>query len=117
MNTQILKDIVINPRKYDHILNAPSKYDAAQELYTQHFNGLAAKERKACEGVLIKSGKWIYNKMFEVIVDNSQAQSHNINIDYPTFFCFAKSKEEAVGKMMLSDFQHKNRPVTKIVEL
>lgn len=57
------------------------------------------------------------NKMFEIIVDNSQAESHNINIDYPTFFCFAMNKEEAVGKMMLSDFTHKYRVIDKIVEL
>lgn len=55
-------------------------------------------------------------KSYEIVVDNSKAQSHNINIDRPIFSCFAINQEEAVGKMILSDFEHKHKPIIKIHE-
>ncbi len=55
-------------------------------------------------------------KAYTIRVDNSSAQSFNINIDTPSFFCYALSKEEAVGKMMLSDFAYKHKPIVKIHE-
>lgn len=56
----------------------------------------------------------INKKGYLIFVDNSKAQSHNINIDRPQFFTFAISEPEAIGKMHLSDFQYKHLPVTKI---
>ena len=55
-------------------------------------------------------------KSYEVVVDNLKAGSHNINIDRPTFFCFAENQEEAVGKMMLSDFKYKYNHIVRIHE-
>lgn len=51
---------------------------------------------------------------FYIFVDNSQARTFNSNIDAPMFFCFAHNKEEAVGKMILSDFSYKYKPITRI---
>lgn len=56
-------------------------------------------------------------KTFVLTFDNSIANSHNINIDYPTYTCFALNKEEAIGKMMLSDFTYKNKAITNITYL
>jgi len=53
-------------------------------------------------------------KQYTITVDNSAAQSHNINIDRPTYECMAVSMEEAVGKMMLSDFQYKHKEILSI---
>jgi hypothetical protein len=55
------------------------------------------------------------NKYYGVTVDNSRAGSHNINIDYPTYHCFAISEAEAVGKMILSDFGYKHCKIHKTV--
>jgi len=56
----------------------------------------------------------IHNRMFTISVDNSDARSFNINIDRPTYFCFAISEEEAIGKMIKSDFEHKYKPIMGI---
>lgn len=56
------------------------------------------------------------SRSFEIVVDNLKAGSHNINIDRPTFFCFAENKEEAVGKMVLSDFKYKYNHIIRIYE-
>ncbi len=56
----------------------------------------------------------INNKGYYVTVDNSRALSHNINIDYPFYFCFALSEAEAVGKMILSDFEHKHLQIHSV---
>ena len=53
-------------------------------------------------------------RLYTITVDNSAAQSHNINIDRPTYGCLAVSMEEAVGKMMLSDFQYKRKEIVSI---
>lgn len=54
---------------------------------------------------------------FTITVDNSKADSHNINIDYPTFHCFAVNEAEAVGLMMFSDFQHKHLKIDSIISI
>jgi len=59
----------------------------------------------------------IYHKGFSISVDNSAAQSHNINIDYPTFFCWALTEKEAIEKMMQSDFAHKKSKIHRITIL
>ena len=51
---------------------------------------------------------------YNIQVDNSKVNSHNINIDYPCFFCFAINKAEAVGLMMLSDWKYKHLEISKI---
>lgn len=58
-----------------------------------------------------------FERGFNIFVDNSEAESGNINIDRPTFFCFALSKAEAIGLMMLSDFEYKHKPIKGILEL
>lgn len=52
--------------------------------------------------------------LYIVTVDNSAAQSHNINIDRPEFITVAESKEEAIGKMMLSDFSYKHKNIVNV---
>ncbi len=56
----------------------------------------------------------IYNSQWFIYMDNQKAQSHNINIDCPLFFCFALTQKEAIEKMMQSDFQYKNYPIFSI---
>jgi hypothetical protein len=51
---------------------------------------------------------------FTISVDNTRANTHNININRPSFSVFAESKEEAVGKMILSDFPHKHKRILDI---
>lgn len=51
---------------------------------------------------------------YDIEVDNSKVNSHNINIDYPCFFCFAINKAEAIGLMMLSDWKYKHLEISKI---
>lgn len=53
---------------------------------------------------------------YQITVDNSSVKSHNINVDYPTYFVHAINKAEAIGLMMLSDFEHKNLPIYRIDE-
>lgn len=57
----------------------------------------------------------IYHKGFDIIMDNSSALSHNINIDYPRFFCFALTEKEAIEKMMASDFGYKKLKIHRVV--
>jgi hypothetical protein len=56
----------------------------------------------------------IYQKGYTVFVDNSKSRSFNINIDRPSFFCFAISEAEAIGKMIQSNFNYKYLPIVKI---
>jgi hypothetical protein len=49
-------------------------------------------------------------KLYAVIVDNSTENQ----IDYQTFKCVATSEEEAISKMMLSDFEYKHQRVASI---
>lgn len=58
--------------------------------------------------------KTIFRTGYTIIVDNSMAQAFNINIDYPTFFCWAYSEAEAIGLMSLSNFAHKSRKIVSI---
>lgn len=54
------------------------------------------------------------NKSFTITLINERDTSHNINMSMPTYFCFAQNKEEAIGKMMLSDFSDKHLPIYTI---
>jgi len=56
----------------------------------------------------------VFHKGYTITVDNSAAQSHNVNIDCPTFFCFALTEKEAIQKMMQSDFSYKHKKITRI---
>lgn len=56
----------------------------------------------------------LYNKSYNIFVDNSAARSFNVNIDSPMFFCFALTQKEAIEKMMQSDFYYKNYKITRI---
>lgn len=66
------------------------------------------------ENLLKEASKLILNKGFEIIVDNSNARTFNINIDNPMFFCFAQNENEAIGKMKQSDFAYKHKPIKQI---
>ena len=59
----------------------------------------------------------VYHRGFDIIMDNSSALSHNINIDYPRFFCFALTEKEAIEKMMQSDFAYKKCKIHRIAVL
>jgi hypothetical protein len=50
-----------------------------------------------------------------ITVNNPDKTSFNINITRPVYFAFANSKEEAVGKMMLSSWGYKHLPILKIL--
>ena len=67
--------------------------------------------------IVDKTFRLIYNIGFMIFVDNSAAQSHNTNIDYPYFFCWALTEKEAIEKMMQSDFAHKHRKISSITKL
>ncbi|GIV43940.1 MAG: hypothetical protein KatS3mg035_1063 [Bacteroidia bacterium] len=54
------------------------------------------------------------NKAFTITLINERDTSHNINMSMPIYFCFAQNKEEAIGKMMLSDFSYKHLPIYTI---
>lgn len=56
----------------------------------------------------------IYQSVFDISVDNSKVKSHNVNIDYPVFFCLALTEKEAINKMIKSDFPYKHLPIFKI---
>ena len=56
----------------------------------------------------------LVSSMYQITVDNSSANTHNINIDRPHFTCFAINEAEAVGQMILSDFKYKHLPIVKI---
>jgi len=56
----------------------------------------------------------IYNKGYNIFVDNSAARSFNVNIDSPMFFCFALTQKEAIEKMMQSNFSYKHLPIKSI---
>lgn len=58
----------------------------------------------------------IYSMGFDIIMDNSLALSHNINIDYPSFFCFALTEKEAIQKMMESNFEYKKLKIHRIIK-
>lgn len=61
-----------------------------------------------------KTFRAINQKGYTITVNNSKAESHNINIDYPTYFCFALSDAEAIGKMILSHFAYKKNEISSI---
>lgn len=61
-----------------------------------------------------KSIRLLTESQYYITVDNSKANSHNINIDRPHFFCFAINEAEAVGQMMLSNFEYKHLPIVSI---
>lgn len=61
-----------------------------------------------------KTFRAIYHKGYTISMDNSEAKSHNVNIDYPTFFCWALTEKEAIEKMMQSDFDYKHKKVNRI---
>lgn len=56
----------------------------------------------------------LHNYLFTFVVDNSNSLSHNINIDYPSFGIFAKTKLEAIRVFKLSDWEFKNKKIIKI---
>ena len=56
--------------------------------------------------------------LYVITVDNSRSMSFNINIDRPTYECFAYSECEAYGIMMLhSNFDYKHCKVISIRNL
>jgi hypothetical protein len=69
------------------------------------------------EQLIAKANHSLTRKGFDIILDNSKALTHNVNIDYPRYFCFAHSKEEAIGKMMLSSFEYKHNEIANIIEM
>jgi len=66
--------------------------------------------------VTTENGKPIFKTYYIIQVDNSKAQSHNINIDSPSFETMAFSECEAIGIMMLSDFEYKYKEITSITK-
>lgn len=54
--------IVNNPRKYDQIINVPGAFDAAEFLYINHWEEVNAHTREKIEVILLKSGKYEYEK-------------------------------------------------------
>ena len=56
----------------------------------------------------------IYSKEITITVDNPKAKSHNVNIDFLSFFTFALNEQEAIGKMIQSDFSYRHLPIYKI---
>lgn len=56
----LLKDIVTKPMKYWHVVNVPGQYEAAEYLYNNHWDELTAKQAKAVEKILVRSGKYYY---------------------------------------------------------
>ena len=75
---------------------------------------MSNKQIEAGKAELLKNARLCCNKAYTITVNNEKANSHNINIDCPTFFCFALSDAEAIGLMMLSDFSYKHLPIMKI---
>jgi hypothetical protein len=61
----------------------------------------------------------LVSKRFYVItIDNSVENSHNINIDYPTYTVRALNKAEAIGLLYMDEnFRYRNKPIVKIEEL
>ena len=58
----------------------------------------------------------LVSKRFYVItIDNSVANSHNINVDYPTYTVRALNKAEAIGLLYMDEnFRYKHKPIYKI---
>ena len=56
------KDITLqkirNPRKYDHVIDYPGEFDAAELLLSQ-WNDLSAKDKERVSAILIHSGRYI----------------------------------------------------------
>jgi hypothetical protein len=61
-------------------------------------------------------GEFHFKKLYEIVVDNSGSESHNISIDRPSFSTFAFCEAEAIGKMMQSDFSFKHKPILNIIK-
>ena len=51
---------------------------------------------------------------YEIIVEKRGDESHSINISHPAYHTTAFCDAEAVGKMMLSEFEYKYSPIYKI---
>jgi len=66
--------------------------------------------------IVTEKGEPIFKRHYLIQVDNSKAQSHNINIDRPSFETMAFSKCEAIGIMMLSNFEYKYKEITSITK-
>ena len=62
----------------------------------------------------IVNGKIKFKNGYDIVINNSIARSFNVNIDSPSFFCFAFNKKEAVNKMKESDFPYKNGNISKV---
>lgn len=75
---------------------------------------MTAQQIKDSKEGLLKNARLCCQRGYLIFVYNSIARSFNTNIDSPTLFCFALSQAEAVGIMMLSDFEFKHKPITKI---
>jgi len=60
------------------------------------------------------TGEIIIKNRFTICIDNFRSQSFNVNIERPTFETFAFSECEAIGKMMISDFEHKHKEILSI---
>ncbi len=63
---------------------------------------------------IMKTHRLCFENGYTITVDNSIARSFNVNIDSPSFFCFALSEPEAIGLMMQSNFEYKHRAITNI---
>jgi hypothetical protein len=88
---------------------------------SDHFRkSITAKGNKGRDNLYMFMAHWIEayriekSKGFNIYVDNSIARSFNVNIDSPSFFCFAQNEDEAIQKMKESDFKHKDKEITSI---
>lgn len=75
---------------------------------------------KTIESTYIRNDKneVLMKGLYLITVDNSAAHSFNINIDRPTYECFAYSECEAYGIMMLDpNFGYKNCNLISIQNL
>jgi len=45
----LLQDIVVHPRRYDHVVNVPRRYDAARELKESNYTLSAKMQRLVTE--------------------------------------------------------------------
>lgn len=62
----------------------------------------------------IVNGKIKFKNGYDIVMDNSIARSFNVNIDSPSFFCFAYTKREAISKMKESDFSYKGKTISRV---
>jgi hypothetical protein len=62
-----------------------------------------------------RKSKLPYNRQFTFIVDNSNGLTHNINIDYPSYVIFEKTKISAIRKFKNSNWEYKDKKVINII--